>query len=378
MFNRILGYHQMLFDAVRMTAYQTAIQTVVRPDDVVVDIGTGSGVLAFFALQAGAGRVYAIERQPVIKAAARLAELNGFADRITFIRGISQNVELPEQADVVISEILGSFGIEENVCRFVPDIRERFLKPGGVLLPAWLELYLVPVEAPDVWGDELQRWSHLHGLDFSAVGQEKHMTPHVADCSSARLLAEPARLVRYDFEQVTGAPEWYDFQATCTAAHAGTMHGSVGYFKTGLASDVVLSTAPDAPLTHWKQRFFALAEPVNVEPGDQIACRVKFRLNHLWYWQAAVHRNGATIANARHMKTFITPTEARRQWNRLASVPALSDEGRLHQRVFALCDGQRTVEAIAETIRAEFPDQFENTAVASEKIAAILRGKTQV
>ena len=72
----------------------------------IADLGTGSGILAIWSAQAGADRVYAIEKEPVIKCAERLAHRNGLGDRITFIRGLFETVSLPEKVDVIVKTIL--------------------------------------------------------------------------------------------------------------------------------------------------------------------------------------------------------------------------------------------------------------------------------
>ena len=128
MFERIFSQQPMIADQVRMEAYRKAIHEVVKKGDVVADIGTGSGILAFFALQAGARKVYAIEQNKIIEEAEELAKLDGMEERIVFIKGRSDRIELPEKVDVITSEILGHFGYEEHVARFKIDARKRFLK----------------------------------------------------------------------------------------------------------------------------------------------------------------------------------------------------------------------------------------------------------
>jgi predicted RNA methylase len=68
----------MLLDKARCDAYREAIHRIVKPGDVVVDLGAGTGLLSFFALQAGARHVYAIEMSRIADAAAELIEANGF------------------------------------------------------------------------------------------------------------------------------------------------------------------------------------------------------------------------------------------------------------------------------------------------------------
>src|SRR5687767_9165425 len=96
----ILDEHRRyLADGARTAAYRQAIEEAVRPGAVVLDLGCGTGVLGLLACQAGAGRVYAIDSGGVIELARKLAQANGYADRVTFVKGMSTRVELPERVD---------------------------------------------------------------------------------------------------------------------------------------------------------------------------------------------------------------------------------------------------------------------------------------
>lgn len=175
--SRGLGMHlELLDDRERTDAFLAAIAATVRPGDVVVDLGSGSGVLAMAAVRAGAARVYAIEASDFAEVAAAAFSANGMADRITLLRGWSHRLELPERADLLISEILGNDPLGEGVLRFLPDAASRFLKPGGRLLPARLEVMASLLQRPPadlaadrVDAERLGRWRADYGFDFGAV-----------------------------------------------------------------------------------------------------------------------------------------------------------------------------------------------------------------
>src|SRR5579872_4341174 len=143
-------FHElMLNDRLRMKAYQSAIQRAVRPGMVVVDVGTGTGILAKWALEAGAARAYGIEvNARILARAERSMRESGLEERFKPVHALSYDVDLPERADLIISELIGNIGDNEDCPRILADARDRFLKPEGSMLPARVTTYFVPVSSP--------------------------------------------------------------------------------------------------------------------------------------------------------------------------------------------------------------------------------------
>jgi len=135
----------VLNDRVRTETFIRAIEAVVRPGDIVVDIGTGTGVLAVAAARAGARHVYAIEATEVGRAAQEVFAANDFADRITLLPGWSSQVELPERANVLIAEIIGNDPVEEGVMETFADARTRFLTPDARIIPHRVQVLGIPI-----------------------------------------------------------------------------------------------------------------------------------------------------------------------------------------------------------------------------------------
>ena len=167
---------RMLHDDRRTSDYIAALRKAVRPEDIVLDVGTGSGVLAIAAARAGARHVYAIEASDIADVAERVFAANGVHDRVTLIRGWSRDIELPEPADVLVAEVIGNEPFEEEILETTLDARRRLLKPDARLIPHALELVARPLLIPDaearqraIGPQAIQRWRQLYGIEFEPL-----------------------------------------------------------------------------------------------------------------------------------------------------------------------------------------------------------------
>jgi len=260
-------YYDMMSDRVRMENYKKAISKVVKPGDTVVDLGCGLGILSFMALQAGAKKVYAIEKSDSIRLAQDVARQNGLSDRIEFINDNSLNVTLPEKVDVIISETLGSFALEENTLEFTIDARKRFLRDGGIMVPEGLNLWVAPSESKKI-GRQIAFWKEIYGIDFSSAAGELAGRLLAEDVSVLELLSKPALYAAIDFYKtedrlLRGA---MSFQINRTAM----INGLAGWFTVKLTDGVVFDTSPISEKTHWKQAFLPVKEPFNVHNGGTL------------------------------------------------------------------------------------------------------------
>lgn len=258
-------FYGMLSDDVRMSTFRRAIEQRVKPGDVVVDLGAGTGILGFLALQAGAKKVYAIEKSDSIELAKAVAERNGLTDKMVFLNENSRDVSLPEKADVLVSETLGSFGIDENTLEFTLDARDRLLKADGILIPQGMRLWLAPAQSDSV-RKKIDFWCNVEGIDFSPAREVFEKKIMVETVDPQELLSEPMEFDNIDLRRAT-ATECSGkvlFQFT----HPGTVHGIAGWFDLELTEDIRLSTSPDQTPTHWKQAFLPILESVEIIPGD--------------------------------------------------------------------------------------------------------------
>jgi len=374
MFDRIFNHGRMIGDQIRLSLYQKAIRETVSRGDVVVDIGTGSGVLAQFALQAGASRVYAIEMGDIVEDAKTLARLNGVADRITFIQDRSDRVQLPERADVIISEIIGFFGLDEDVLRYQNDFRDRLLKPGGKLLPSSLTLFIVPVQSDRLWNKYVSFWRRDYfGVDFSPVKETAVNRRYLTEPDDTfEPIADEAELCHFDFYHLQNVP--VSFNAEFIALESRICHGFIGTFDIGLSPETRLSTRPGQPLTCWHHMFFPLQQEVILQAGDRIELTIKTIPRYdavYWVWDSSISRDGHILR--RFSQSNFTLTREELAIGKPDVIPALNVKGRIRKRIFESCDGGQSLQTIAARLAAEFPDQYASGLLAMQSVVEILR-----
>ena len=173
-------------DVHKLRAYERALADVVRPGDVVVDLGAGTGLLGLMAARAGAARVYMVDRGPILGLASEIAARNGLADRVIAVRSDSADLTLPELADVIVCDQIGGFVYDAGVLEFFDDARRRLLKPGGTMIPGSFTLHMAPVSAPavreniDVWSTRPAGFD-TEPLRQSAINNEwRWMSPRLS------------------------------------------------------------------------------------------------------------------------------------------------------------------------------------------------------
>ncbi len=278
------NHHNMLRDYVRMAAYRRAIERAITPETVAMDLGCGTGVLSFFAAEAGAQKIYAIERRPdIILLAQELAKANGYADQIQFIEKASTAVkenEIEPKVDVLISEILGNGILEENIIEFTLDARDRFLKPGGVLLPYQIDIYAFAYDCglrQDKL-NEVKEFKDLYGMDFELLGKvlgnktvthaDRYNTYTNITMSDPYLVQtiDMRTLVKTFFQQAFEVEILEDGQITHFCA----------YFKAHLDEKTILTNSPWAPSTHWTQLIFNLPVTRKVAKGEKIKAEMLY------------------------------------------------------------------------------------------------------
>lgn len=260
-------HNDMIYDEHRVNAYQQAIERTVKKGDVVLDVGTGTGILAFLCLQAGAARVHAIDRSSVINWARKIAETNGLTDKIIFHQCDSREAQIGERVDVIVSELIGHIAFEEGMVECISDAKDRFLKPGGSLIPQAVTLYAAPVCEQEVYKSCIDGWKPAYGIDYSIMREQALTTSYVTEINEQDLLARHQPIFSVDFTQNTQLE--VHTERSFEIYRDGEINGVAFWFDSALSDVVRLSSGPWSK-THWKQCFTPLPNPQKVKAGDKL------------------------------------------------------------------------------------------------------------
>ena len=278
-------HNRMLGDRIRTEAFARALSTTVREGDVVADVGCGTGILSLLACRAGASHVYAIDRSETIAQAREIAEANGFSDRITFLSEDANTVELPQKVDGIVSEWLGNGGLEEGMLDPVLSVRDRWLKPGGWMIPKSVTLFAAPVECERAykWVDYFT--NDVYGFDYRPMRRRAANQPYVENFSKAELLAPPIALTTMHIANIS-SPEM-DCKASFKISRDADLHGMAGWFTSEIGSGVPMSTAPGEPRTHWYHVFYPMEQAMLVAKGETIQSHLATQTTRdgiFWRW----------------------------------------------------------------------------------------------
>jgi len=360
----VYDFGLMLADRVRTEAYCRALCKAVEPGCTVLEIGSGTGVFAMLARRWGAGRVFAVEVLDTIELAPRIAEANGLADGIEFIRGFSTRLDLPVQADVLISDLRGTLPLHQMHLPSIIDARERLLAPGGVQIPSQDRIRGSVVEAPSMFRRLQGPWETARfDIDHAVVRTIAANTWrrwHQDDMGDARSLTSPADWVTIDYTRVrdphcSGDLRW-------TVERAGTAHGLNFWFDATLLPGIEYSTSPEGEDLVYGNAFFPLERPVDVLEGDEIHCSLRADLigsRYVWTWRTAIQSRRSGPVEYTQSTFYSTPLGTRdvaAQESQYA--PRLASEGLLLKAALELMDGSRTLEVIADELERACPGRF--------------------
>lgn len=280
------GIHEeMLKDSVRTESYMNAIKqnAHIFKNKVVLDVGCGTGILSMFAAQAGAKHVYGVDMSNIIDSATEIVKINGFANKVTLIKGKMEDIELPVQhVDIIISEWMGYFLLYESMLDTVLLARDKYLTKGGKMFPDVATLYVAGIEDGEYFNEKINYWDDVYGFDYSPIKQQALREPLVDVVEFKAVVTDPCPLYKIDICTVTKEDLSFVKGFQLRARRNDYVHAIMAWFDiefNACHKSVKFSTGPHARYTHWKQTVFYLGETIIIKEGEIIQGQIESRPN---------------------------------------------------------------------------------------------------
>jgi protein arginine N-methyltransferase 1 len=369
-------HRHYLQDHVRLTAFRQAIQESVTPGSVVIDLGSGTGILGLLACEAGAKRVYSIEETGLIELAREICQANGFTDRIRFIKELSTRIELPEPADVILADQIGHFGFEAGLFDYFSDARRRFLKPNGVTIPQRITFCVAPVEHEPLW-KQVEFWNQSPlGLNVRPARSIAANTGYPVKLMPEQLLGPSVEPLSVD-PSISGSRPLH-FTCTLAVNRTGTLHGLGCWFVAHLSPSVTMSNSPlSEQRIDRRNVFFPLDRPIPVQPGDSMTVTMHILPVQIAVtWTVELHKNGTSATEPIRFShsTLNGMLISREDLQRThpAFAPTLSPWGAARLTVLTLCDGKRPLAQVEQDLLRRHPELFPTLSNAATFVAEVV------
>jgi protein arginine N-methyltransferase 1 len=354
----------MIADRVRLDAYVHALERVITPQSVVLDIGAGTGIMSLLACKLGARRVYAIEPSSLAQLIPEAARDNGFEDRIVLLQQRSTEVTLPELADVIMSDLRGVLPPFKGHFADIADARARFLAADGHLIPCNDTLFAAVVTASRLFERTRSPWQgESYGLKLGSALRFLENIWRRHNAAPEDVLSEPTAWARLDY--MTIGDLRVRGSGTSTITRDGTAHGLLAWFDTQLTEGVGFSTRPGTLETVYGQGFFPWPCAVTVQAGDIVTFELRadpVSSDYVWTWSAEICSNQApdVVLHRFRQSTFLGNPIAPETLRKSATTftPTLSEMGEITLRTLERMRGGATLHELGNVLHDAHPERF--------------------
>jgi hypothetical protein len=286
---------------------------------------------------------------------------------VVALRGRIEDIELPEQVDVLLSVFTGNLLFNEGLMPSLYHARDRWLKPGGAMFPDRARLVFAAVEAAAQYAKTAGRYRNVSlGIDYAAVTNALANGWFLIDRDEAAPapITTPTTAVELDLRNAHD--DRIRWTTTAEATRDGMIHGLMGWIELRLGN-TWLSSAPDAPAVHWHSALLPLASPVPVRHGQVVDLTFQYIDEVHQVWSVGVDK-----ALQRHATVLGNPDAAIDvMLSSAACASPLGPEGELVERALALMREGKSNQAIASELRQIMPQRFRDEGEALKRVGTL-------
>lgn len=256
-----------------------------------------------FCAKAGAKLVIAVDRSEIINKARENIFNNGLGDQITCLKGLIEEVELPvDEVDIIVSEWMGYALLYEAMLPSVIYARDKYLAPGGLLVPSHASLWIAPVCDSEYVCDSITFWRDVYGFDMKAMQAGIYDDARAVVMPSRNICGSSSMFRLFDLHKTTASDLVFDASwKTSLLKNADSLDGFLVWFDIyfGTSQDekiqpadataqswisagkdrVAFTTGPFSKETHWNQCLLLLeshSQPLEQAEGQNLSGEISF------------------------------------------------------------------------------------------------------
>lgn len=284
---RVPRWHfSIVQDQARNDAYEAALKRAVTTKSKVLEIGTGSGILAMMAARAGADLVITCEAMSAVAEVAQdIIALNGCAERVRLIAKNSFDLDADEDlggpADILVSELVSNSMLGQGVLAVIEHAARALLKPGARVIPARGRVRVALAHYDDI---RPMRMGTIAGFDLTPFNRLAGNSFQIARGSAGlRLLSQPADLFDFDFQ--SGGPFPPLSRTAKVTSRGGPANGVAQWIALQMDEEVCYENdpMPEAKST-WGIVFWPFSAPRHCSPGTTVEISGSHDRRNLWVW----------------------------------------------------------------------------------------------
>jgi type II protein arginine methyltransferase len=283
-------HFEMLNDEQRNAAFEEALARAVTPDSVVLDIGSGTGLLAMMAARAGAREVVSCEMvAPLAELARETIALNGFSDRIQIMNkkstSLAVGTDIRRRSNLLVTETVDCGLLGEGIIPSITHARAQLLTDDACIIPRAASVHAMLVEGRRLRG--LNYVSRCAGFDVSPM--QRYATARYIPVRLAAFqhvaLTDPFEVFRFDFARGSLLPERREL--SIPIIRDGVCQAIIFWFDMQLDDEISISNRPGST-THWEQALQCVEHELTIRAGEMLRVEVEHDCHSVFFHQPAV------------------------------------------------------------------------------------------